>query len=138
MLTLMAVVAFGLLLGAFPFAIVLIGTTFITALIFFPELDIIVLVAQIVAGIRPASLVCIPMFILAGDIMTSGEATTRLVNMVQSFLGHIPGGLPITTNAACTLFELCLVPLRRVLLPSAGQCDRCCYEPDIPALLVWG
>ena len=104
MLTLVAVTAFSLLLGAFPFAIVLIVTTFITALVFFPELDVIVLTSQIVAGIRPASLVCIPMFILAGNIMTSGEATTRLVNMVESFLGHIPGGLPITTNAACTLF----------------------------------
>lgn len=104
MVLLMAATALTLLLLAFPFAVVLIGTAFITALIFFPELDVIVLMSQIVSGIRPASLVCIPMFILAGTIMASGEAITRLVNMVKSFLGHIPGGLPITTNAACTLF----------------------------------
>jgi tripartite ATP-independent transporter DctM subunit len=44
------------------------------------------------------------MFILGANIITSGEAAPRLINMVKSFVGHIHGGLPITTNASCTLF----------------------------------
>ena len=28
----------------------------------------------------------------------------RLIQMIKAFVGHLPGGLPITTNASCTLF----------------------------------
>jgi tripartite ATP-independent transporter DctM subunit len=44
------------------------------------------------------------MFILAANIITSGKAARRMVNMVRAFLGHLPGGMPIVTNVACTLF----------------------------------
>jgi tripartite ATP-independent transporter DctM subunit len=44
------------------------------------------------------------MFILAANIMTSGKAANRLVEMIRVFVGHIPGGLAITTDASCTLF----------------------------------
>jgi len=52
----------------------------------------------------PPALVCVPMFILGANIMTSGNSATRLINMVKAFVGHINGGLAITTNASCTLF----------------------------------
>jgi len=44
------------------------------------------------------------MFIFAADIMTRGQAADRLLNMVQAFVGHLRGGLPITTAVSCTLF----------------------------------
>ncbi|MDA3950387.1 MAG: TRAP transporter large permease, partial [Spirochaeta sp.] len=46
----------------------------------------------------------VPMFILGAGILTSGQAARRLINMVRVMVGHIPGGLAITTNASCTLF----------------------------------
>lgn len=62
------------------------------------------MVQQFMAGIRPASLIAVPMFILAADIMTRGQSAGRLIDMVMKFVGHIKGGLAVTTAAACTLF----------------------------------
>ncbi|WP_111414868.1 TRAP transporter large permease [Billgrantia lactosivorans] len=62
------------------------------------------LIQQMMAGIRPTSLIAVPMFILAADIMTRGQSAERLINMVMAFIGHIKGGLAVSTAASCTLF----------------------------------
>jgi len=62
------------------------------------------LIQQMMAGIRPASLIAVPMFILAADIMTRGQSANRLIDMVMAFIGHIKGGLAVSTAASCTLF----------------------------------
>lgn len=61
-------------------------------------------VQQVLGGIRPASLIAVPMFILAADIMTRGQSANRLIDMVMTFIGHIKGGLAISTATSCTLF----------------------------------
>jgi tripartite ATP-independent transporter DctM subunit len=63
-----------------------------------------VMVQQVIAGVTAPALVCVPMFILSAAIITSGESAGRLIRMLKVFVGHLPGGLPITTNAGCTLF----------------------------------
>jgi tripartite ATP-independent transporter DctM subunit len=62
------------------------------------------MVQQILAGIRPASLIAVPMFILAAEIMTRGQSANRLIDMVMKFIGHVRGGLAVSTATACTLF----------------------------------
>ena len=62
------------------------------------------MVQQVLAGIRPASLIAVPMFIFAADIMTRGQSANRLIDMVMAFVGHIKGGLAVSTAAACTMF----------------------------------
>ena len=62
------------------------------------------MVQQMLAGIRPASLIAVPMFILAADIMTRGQSANRLIDLVMKFIGHVKGGLAVSTAAACTLF----------------------------------
>ncbi|WP_416886002.1 TRAP transporter large permease [Marinospirillum sp.] len=62
------------------------------------------LIQQMMAGIRPTALIAVPMFILAADIMTRGQSAQRLVNLVMAFIGHIKGGLAVSTAASCTLF----------------------------------
>ncbi|KKA43860.1 MULTISPECIES: TRAP transporter large permease [Salinivibrio] len=61
-------------------------------------------IQQVLGGIRPASLIAVPMFILAADIMTRGQSANRLIDMVMTFIGHIRGGLAISTATSCTLF----------------------------------
>jgi tripartite ATP-independent transporter DctM subunit len=92
-----------LLLG-FPFMVVILGSLLLHLNISFPMFNYTVLVQQVINGMTPPALVCVPMFILGANIITSGQAAPRLINMVKSFVGHVPGGLPITTNASCTLF----------------------------------
>ena len=60
------------------------------------------LVQQVIAGIQPASLIAVPMFIFAAEIMTRGQSAGRLIDVVMAFLGHVKGGLAISTAGACT------------------------------------
>lgn len=94
----------GMLLFGFPFMVVLLGSLILYIYIYMPGFNLVVLVQQVLTGVTPPALVCVPMFILAATLITSGEAAGKLIRMVQTFVGHIPGGLPITTNVSCTLF----------------------------------
>lgn len=94
-----------LLLLGFPMMIPLIVATFVGFLMMFGDISKMeFMVQQMMAGIRPASLIAVPMFILAADIMTRGQSANRLIDMVMSFVGHVKGGLAVSTAAACTLF----------------------------------
>jgi len=62
------------------------------------------MIQQMMAGIRPASLIAVPMFIFAADIMTRGQSAKRLIDLVMAFVGHVKGGLAVSTAAACTMF----------------------------------
>ncbi|MBA4501667.1 TRAP transporter large permease [Marinobacterium marinum] len=94
-----------LLLLGFPMMVTLIVAAFIGFLAMFGGVDQMdFMIQQFMAGIRPASLVAVPMFILAADIMTRGHSADRLIEMVMKFIGHVRGGLAISTATACTLF----------------------------------
>jgi len=96
-----------MLLIGFPFMITLLGSIIIYLFIYMPDFApkmLITMVQQIITGVTPPALVCVPMFILSASIITSGESAGRLIQMIKVFVGHLPGGLPITTNASCTLF----------------------------------
>ena len=94
-----------LLLLGFPMMIPLLVATFTGFVFMFGDVGKMdFMVQQIMAGIRPASLIAVPMFILAADIMTRGQSANRLIDMVMKFVGHIKGGLAVSTAAACTLF----------------------------------
>jgi C4-dicarboxylate transporter, DctM subunit len=94
-----------LLLLGFPMMIPLIVGAFIGFFMMFGGMgQMETMVQQMLAGIRPASLIAVPMFIFAADIMTRGQSAGRLIDLVMAFVGHVRGGLAISTAAACTLF----------------------------------
>lgn len=94
-----------LLLLGFPMMVPLIAGALAGFLMLFGDLGRTeTMVQQMMAGIRPASLIAVPMFIFAADIMTRGQSAGRLVDLVMAFVGHVRGGLAISTAAACTLF----------------------------------
>ena len=101
--TLMSIMIVLLLLG-FPMMVPLISGALVTLLVYFPKLDPMTLIQQTVGGVQSMSLIAVPMFILAADVMTSGQIANRLLNFVVAFTGHRRSGLPIATAAACTLF----------------------------------
>ncbi|RUR31277.1 TRAP transporter large permease [Vreelandella nanhaiensis] len=105
MTTIMVVTMIALLLLGFPMMVPLITAAIIGFYMMFNgfgQMD--TLIQQMMAGIRPASLIAVPMFILAADIMTRGQSANRLIDMVMAFIGHIKGGLAVSTAASCTLF----------------------------------
>ncbi len=94
-----------LLLLGFPMMIPLIVAAFIGFYSMFGGFEQMnFMIQQFMAGIRPASLIAVPMFILAADIMTRGHSADRLIDMVMKFIGHVKGGLAISAATACTLF----------------------------------
>lgn len=50
------------------------------------------------------TLSAIPLFTFAGFILAESGAPRRLVNLAQSLVGYLPGGLPIVTIVACSFF----------------------------------
>ncbi|MBT3485595.1 MAG: TRAP transporter large permease [Desulfobacula sp.] len=93
-----------MLLFGFPFMVVLLGSLMLYLTVYMPAFQFPILVQQVLTGVTPSAMVCIPMFILSANLITSGKSAEKLIRMVQSFVGHIPGGLPITATASCTLF----------------------------------
>lgn len=96
-----------MLLFGFPFMVTLLGSLIFYLLIYMPDMAgvmIPAMVQQILSGVSQPALVCVPMFILSASIITSGQSAGRLIRMLRVFVGHLPGGLAITTSAGCTLF----------------------------------
>jgi TRAP-type C4-dicarboxylate transport system permease large subunit len=103
LLLMMGTMIFLLLLG-FPMMVPLAVGAFVTLVAYFPGVNPSMLVQQIIGGVQSVSLIAVPMFIFAADLMTSGEIAERLLGVVVKFVGHKRGGLPIAATTACTLF----------------------------------
>lgn len=94
-----------LLMLGFPMMIPLIVASFVGFYSLFGGMgQMETMIQQIMAGIRPSSLIAVPMFIFAADIMTRGQSAGRLIDLVMAFVGHLKGGLAVSTAAACTMF----------------------------------
>jgi tripartite ATP-independent transporter DctM subunit len=93
-----------LLLLGFPMMVPIMVAPVACLIVYYPSINPMSLTQQMLAGIKPLSLVAVPMFIFAADIITRGQAARRLTDLVLTFLGHIRGGLAITSVGACTIF----------------------------------
>ena len=93
----------GLLLISFPIAISqAIGSL---ALIFnYNSMPLETYTKAIVAGFNSFTLVAIPLFTFAGDIMGKGGISKRLIGVAKIGLGNITGGLGIVSIVACMIF----------------------------------
>jgi len=80
-----------------PIAYVL-GSTAITHAILMGDVKLFAMLPQrMFAAVNNFSLMAIPLFILAGEIMGFGGITEKLANMMRAFIGHIKGGIAYTT-----------------------------------------
>ncbi|QNO14710.1 TRAP transporter large permease [Alkalicella caledoniensis] len=102
-LLLMSILVIFMLLS-FPLKVSLLLSPLAVVLVFMPEIDPVFLVQQMVSGVEVFVLLAVPMFIFAADIMCTGQTADRLLDFVERFIGHVRGGLGITTAAACTFF----------------------------------
>lgn len=63
------------------------------------------LVAQkLFTGVNSFSLMAIPFFMLAGELMEAGGISEKLVNIAKAFVGHITGGIGMVDIGTSTLF----------------------------------
>ena len=96
--------AFALLALSAPIFIAILVPTIVSFEVFGPDIPATVLVQKMMQGINKFSLLAIPLFIFSADIIARGEIGERLLNLVESMIGHITGGVAITTAVACALF----------------------------------
>jgi C4-dicarboxylate transporter DctM subunit len=61
-------------------------------------------IQQSIAGADSFVLMAIPLFMLAGELMSAGGLTPRLIRMVNAFVGHLRGGLGVATVLVCMIF----------------------------------
>ena len=80
-----------LLIIGVPVAFALAASALVTLL--YLDLPSVVLVQQISAGTGSASLIAIPLFIFAGEIMMRGGISERLIALAASLVGRLRGGL---------------------------------------------
>ena len=86
-----------------PVAVSLGASTVLTMLLF-TDLDVAAMPQLIFDGINKFALMAIPMFILAGNLLSKGGSARRIIDFAKSMVGHLPGGLPMSAIFACVIF----------------------------------
>ncbi len=71
---------------------------------FFSGIPDTVIIQKMVGGINHSTLLAIPFFIIAAEIMSSGEIAKRLTNFIKSCFGNFTGGLGHTTIGSAMAF----------------------------------
>ncbi len=80
------------------------GLACVVAVLIDPKLSFVVVSQRIFANSNSFSMLAIPAFMLAGDIMSKGGLSKRLVNFADSLVGWISGGISLVSIVACTFF----------------------------------
>ncbi|WP_251880892.1 TRAP transporter large permease subunit [Achromobacter sp. Marseille-Q4954] len=91
-LTVFLLVLLGLIALGMPiaFALLLSAIAMMFQLDFF---DTQILAQNMLSGANSFTLMAVPLFMLAGELMNAGGISRRIVNLASTFVGHIQGGL---------------------------------------------
>ena len=71
------------------------------------DIDLIVLAQRVIAGTQSFPLLAIPGFILAGDLMSSGGLSARLMRVADRMVRHVTGGMGMV-SVLSSMFFACL------------------------------
>ena len=104
MLFLIIIITFSLLFFGFEMFLVLGLPAVLIKENFFSYVPDLVLIQKMVGGINHSTLLAIPFFIIAGEIMSSGEIAKRLTNFIKSCFGQFSGGIGHTTVGSALTF----------------------------------
>jgi tripartite ATP-independent transporter DctM subunit len=99
--TLLFVTLFALLLLGVPVAFSLVTASLVTVL--YLGLPSVVVVLQTAAGASSTSLIAIPLFVFAGELMMRGGISDRLISFAAALVGKARGGLA-QINVLASLF----------------------------------
>lgn len=60
-------------------------------------------VQSFLGGMNKFSMICVPFFVLAANVMGKGEIGPRLLKFARSLVGHLYGGIALTTIVTCAI-----------------------------------
>jgi tripartite ATP-independent transporter DctM subunit len=85
-----------------PVAFSMIMATILTSI--YLQLPLMVIAQSMAKGIQSMALLTIPLFILAGEVMSEGGISHRMVELANALIGRIRGGLATVDVLACMFF----------------------------------
>lgn len=104
------------------------------------NVPMVVTVQRMFSGLDAYTLLAIPFFILAGNLMDYGGISRRLINLSNALVGHIRGGLAMVCVLASMLFgcvsgsaAAACAAIGPVMLPGMKEKD---YEPEFSSALI--
>lgn len=100
----LAVLPVALLLLGYPFFVILLAAV-TAAVLFVLELPPELIHQNIFSSLNKYTLIAIPFFVFAGDLMARGGIAQRLVRWVASMIGGVRGYLPQTALATTVVFS---------------------------------
>jgi C4-dicarboxylate transporter DctM subunit len=68
------------------------------------DVPLIVIAQRLWTAVDTFTLVAVPLYILAGDLMSRGGISRRLVEFAQALVGHFTSGLAMVAVVACMFF----------------------------------
>ncbi|MBI4677552.1 MAG: TRAP transporter large permease [Elusimicrobia bacterium] len=68
------------------------------------KVPLLLVVQRLWTAVDTFSLVAVPLFILAGELMSHGGISRRLVDFAQALVGHLTSGLAMVAVVACMFF----------------------------------
>ncbi|MBK6805633.1 MAG: TRAP transporter large permease [Betaproteobacteria bacterium] len=95
---------FGLALAGVPLLYALLGTTVGAIIVAGLSHPLETIFLSFIGGVEPFILIAVPLFIFAGEILSSGGVGRRIVDFARALLGFLPGGLGVVTVASCLMF----------------------------------
>ena len=128
-----------LLLLGFPIFIVLLAASS-AALGLYMTMPLSAIHQNLFGSLNANGLLAVPFFILAGELMSRGTVSLRLVEFVQSIVGRLPGALGVTTVGTATVFgaisgssAAAVASVGKVMHPAMTKDD---YPPRFAAGMV--
>lgn len=88
----------------FPIALA-IGMASMISIAFFSHLSLLMLVQNLVNGLDNFVFLCIPLFILAGNLMNAGGITDKIFRFARALVGRVRGGLGYANVVSSMLFS---------------------------------
>lgn len=104
MIMILSVVVFiVLLLMGLPIAYGILATA-LFGMSFVPNVDLITVMQKMVSGLNSFTLLAVPMFILAANLMNIGNISQQMVDFCLGMVGHIRGGMGYANVMVSMLF----------------------------------
>jgi C4-dicarboxylate transporter DctM subunit len=94
---------FALLLLSVPIFVALSGSVLVVFTLF-NDIPLVIIIQRMFAGLNKFSLMSIPFFILAANLMGAGGISKRIINLANVLVGYFPGGLGMTVVLSSLFF----------------------------------
>ena len=104
LVVLLCILAFALLALGFEMLLVMGLPAVLAKAAFHSGMPDVIIPQKIMGGVNVGTLLAIPFFIFAAELMAHGVIAQRLTAMVRALVGHYPGGIGHTTVASCMAF----------------------------------